>query len=144
MTSRAGGRTVTPAGYPSVSRRSAVLGLSGLLALAGSLALPPAPALAGPAPVYTGRFSDVALGGFDPVAYFTDGKPVEGSRQFAFTWKGATWRFAPQANLEAFSADPERYAPQYGGYCAWAAARNYLAPGDPRHWRILGGRLYLN
>lgn len=124
--------------------RAAVLGLSALIALGGSLAASSAPALAGTAPVYTSRFSDVALGGFDPVAYFTDGKPVEGSRQFTYTWKGATWQFASQANHDAFSATPERYAPQYGGHCAWAAAQNYVAPGDPHHWRIVGGKLYVN
>ena len=128
---------------PSTSR-AALLGLSALTALAGSLSTLPTPALAGTAPVYTGRFNDVALGGFDPVAYFTDGKAVEGSRQFIFTWKGATWRFATQANRDAFSATPERYAPQYGGHCAWAAAQDYVAPGDPHHWRIVGGKLYVN
>jgi hypothetical protein len=124
--------------------RAALLGLSALIALAGPLATPSTPALAGTAPVYTSRLSDVSLGGFDPVAYFMDGKSVEGSRQFTFMWKGAIWRFASQGNRDAFSAAPERYAPQYGGYCAWAASQNYVAPGDPRHWRIVSGKLYVN
>ena len=102
------------------------------------------PVLAGTAPIYTSRFSQLALAGFDPVAYFLGGKPVEGSREFTYTWQGATWRFASEANRNAFSAAPERYAPQYGGYCAWAAAQGYVAPGDPRHWRIVGGKLYVN
>jgi YHS domain-containing protein len=89
--------------------------------------------------------SGLALGGYDTVAYFTDGRATEGSAQFETTWQGARWRFASQQNLEMFRAAPERYAPQYGGYCAWAVgARNYLAPGSPQHWRIVDGKLYVN
>lgn len=95
-------------------------------------------------PVYTGAFSNTAVDGYDPVAYFTDGAPVKGSREFAYEYKGAEWRFASAENLETFKADPEAYAPQYGGYCAWAVAQNYTARGNPKNWTIVDGKLYLN
>lgn len=94
--------------------------------------------------IYTGFLSSLAVGGFDPVAYFTEGKPVEGSADHEASYNGATWRFASAANKAAFEADPARYAPKYGGYCAWAAAQGYTAKGDPQYWRIVDGALYLN
>jgi YHS domain-containing protein len=116
-----------------------------LAALVGSIVVSAAaPAQAASPPVYTPS-SGLALGGHDPVAYFTLGRPTEGSARFETAWQGARWRFASQENLAMFRAAPERYAPQYGGYCAWAVgARNYLAPGDGRYWRIVDGRLYVN
>jgi YHS domain-containing protein len=102
------------------------------------------PARAGEAPVYTGFLSNLAVGGYDPVAYFADGRPVEGSSEFESRYKGATWRFASAAHKASFDAEPERYAPQYGGYCAWAVSQGYTAKGDPETWKIVGGRLYLN
>ena len=95
-------------------------------------------------PVYTGFFSDVAVGGYDPVAYFNDGKPVKGSSKFSTEYNGAEWRFASAENLAAFEADPMAFAPQYGGYCAWAVSQGYTAKGDPDNWRIVDGKLYLN
>ncbi|WP_029058958.1 YHS domain-containing (seleno)protein [Stappia stellulata] len=95
-------------------------------------------------PVFTGIVDGVAVGGYDPVAYFTQGKPVEGSRDFTATHRGAEWRFASAANREAFLAEPEKYAPAYGGYCSWAIAQGKLAKGDPQNWDIVEGRLYLN
>lgn len=95
-------------------------------------------------PVYTGTLSNLAVSGYDPVAYFTEGKPVEGSSAFEHKWKGATWRFANAKNLKTFKADPEAYAPQYGGYCAWAVSQGYTASADPGAWRIVGKKLYLN
>lgn len=86
----------------------------------------------------------VALRGHDPVAYFTDAAPRRGSADFAADWGGATWHFADAANRDRFLAAPDQFAPQYGGWCAWAAAENYLAPIDPAQWRIVDGRLYLN
>ena len=88
--------------------------------------------------------SSMAVDGYDPVAYFTDGRPVEGSDAFETEYKGATWRFASAEHRDAFIADPAKYAPQYGGYCAWAVSQGYTAKGDPQHWRIVDGRLYLN
>ncbi len=95
-------------------------------------------------PVYTGTLSDLAVSGHDPVAYFTMGKPVEGSADHEYEWNGATWRFASQENLESFKADPEKFAPQYGGYCAWAVSQGYTASADPDAWKIVDGKLYLN
>jgi hypothetical protein len=86
----------------------------------------------------------LALAGYDPVAYFTEGKPVEGSPELAYEWRGAEWRFASEANRDAFVAEAERYAPRYGGYCAWAMAEGYTAPGDPEVWAIVDDVLYLN
>ncbi|GGK23498.1 YHS domain-containing (seleno)protein [Salinarimonas ramus] len=114
------------------------------LALGAAALLRTGPARADADPVYTGRFSSLALGGYDPVAYFREGRPVEGTRAHETEWNGATWRFASADNLAAFEADPEAYAPQYGGYCAWAAAEGYRAPGDPNFWRIVDGKLYVN
>lgn len=88
--------------------------------------------------------SGVAIKGYDPVAYFTEGRAVEGSRDFEAEWMDVTWRFASAANRDAFTAAPERYAPQYGGYCAWAVSQGYTADIDPEAWKIVGGRLYLN
>ena len=101
-------------------------------------------ALAGAAEIYTGRFSDLAVGGYNPVAYFEDGKPVKGTKEFSYSYEGATWLFASADNLEQFKADPDAYAPQYGGYCAWAVSQGYTAPGNPQHWSVRGGKLYLN
>jgi YHS domain-containing protein len=85
-----------------------------------------------------------AIRGYDPVAYFTDGKPVKGSDDFTFEWNGATFKFASSANLAEFRADPEKYAPRYGGYCAYAVSEGYTASTVPEAWTIHEGRLYLN
>ena len=95
-------------------------------------------------PIYTGLFGNTAIQGHDAVAYFTEGKPVEGKKEFSTDYMGAEFRFVSQANLDTFLADPEAYAPQYGGYCAWAAAKGDTAKGDARHWAIVDGKLYLN
>jgi YHS domain-containing protein len=94
--------------------------------------------------IYTGLFSTLAVGGYDTVAYFKVGKPVLGKAEFATEYKGATWRFSSRENLDAFKASPAAYAPQYGGYCAWAISQNYTASGDPLVWTIVGNRLFLN
>jgi len=100
------------------------------------------PVLAGKPPVFSKR--GVAVRGYDVVAYFTDGKPVKGSSEFATDWNGTTWHFASQDHLDRFKADPEKYAPQYGGYCAWAVAKGKTASTDPDAWKIVDGKLYLN
>ena len=110
----------------------------------GATLLPHATAMARADLIYTRRFSDLGLNGHDPVAYATLGRPAEGARRFSTRWNDATWRFVSAENRDAFAADPARYAPQYGGYCAWATAKGYLAPGDPRFWRIVDGKLYVN
>ncbi|MEM9494578.1 MAG: YHS domain-containing (seleno)protein [Pseudomonadota bacterium] len=95
-------------------------------------------------PVYTGRFSNVAVDGYDVVSYFSEGEPVKGDAEFETTYNGAEWRFTSAANRDAFIADPESYAPQYGGYCAWAVSQGYTAKGSPQHWRVVDDKLYLN
>lgn len=95
-------------------------------------------------PVNTTILGDLAVDGYDAVAYFTDGKPVEGKKEHSYEWKGATWRFASAAHRELFAAAPEKYAPQFGGYCAWAVSQGYTADADPESWKIVDGKLYLN
>jgi YHS domain-containing protein len=86
----------------------------------------------------------VGLKGYDPVAYFTDGQPTEGTSEYSFQWKGITYRFASAENLQRFKADPEKYLPQYGGYCAYAMSIDRIADISPTEWTIFGGKLYLN
>lgn len=87
----------------------------------------------------------VAIRGTDPVAYFTEGRPVAGDAAHVLEWRGALWRFASAENRALFATDPQRYAPQYGGFCAWAvAARGKLYSTQPGNWSIVDGRLYLN
>jgi hypothetical protein len=88
--------------------------------------------------------SGLALKGYDAVAYFTDGKAVAGSRNFTHQWHGVEWRFASAANRDAFAAEPAKYAPQYGGFCAWAVANGYTAEIDPTAFKVVENRLYLN
>jgi len=95
-------------------------------------------------PVNKTFFGGKAIKGYDPVAYFTDGKPVKGDKQFSHEWKGATWLFSSAAHRDAFAKEPEKYAPQYGGYCAWAVSQNSTADIDPDSWKIVDGKLYLN
>jgi YHS domain-containing protein len=127
---------------PALTRRD----LFGLAA-AGLLASPPA--LAAP-PVNTltsgvlSRRSDTAIQGYDPVAYFTVGKSVKGQDRFATDWKGAKWKFASQSNLDLFKSDPEKYAPQYGGYCAYGVAQDNLVSIEPDNFTLREGKLYLN
>ena len=85
-----------------------------------------------------------AIRGTDPVAYFTEGRPVEGKSEFTAEWHGATWYFASAENRDKFIATPEAYAPQYGGFCAWAVAQGSTASTDPEAWHIVDGKLYLN
>ena len=129
-------------GEDPLARSVAIIRVA-VLAVCASSALAH-PAIARAPEVYTGLRSSTALGGYDPVAYFTEGKPVAGSRDINFSWKGVTWRFASEKNRELFKEKPEAYAPQYGGYCAWAVSRGYTAKGDPRYWKVVGGKLYLN
>ncbi|WP_127111800.1 YHS domain-containing (seleno)protein [Shimia sediminis] len=86
----------------------------------------------------------IAINGTDPVAYFTDGRPVAGSAAHKVSWNGADWQFASAANAKTFEANPEAYAPVFGGYCAFAASKGYLAPTVPEAWTIHEGKLYLN
>lgn len=89
-------------------------------------------------------FLGSAINGYDPVAYFVDGKPQEGKKAFEVEWKGASWRFKNAANKATFEKDPEKYAPQFGGFCAWAVSQGYTASTVPEAWDIVDGKLYLN
>ncbi|WP_428313445.1 YHS domain-containing (seleno)protein [Hydrocarboniphaga sp.] len=86
----------------------------------------------------------IAINGYDTVAYFTEHKPVKGDPSHSFTWMGAKWQFASQAHLDLFKATPEKYAPQYGGYCAYGVARGYLVTVEPEQFTVVDDKLYLN
>jgi YHS domain-containing protein len=86
----------------------------------------------------------LAVHGFDVVAFFTQSKPVHGDARFATVHDGATYRFASAKNLAVFQENPSRYAPAYGGYCAYGVSVGAKFDGDPRYWKIVDGRLYLN
>ena len=85
-----------------------------------------------------------AIRGYDPVAYFTGGGPAKGDPAITQEYQNATWHFVSAENRDLFAASAQKYAPQYGGYCAWAASRNYVAPTDPNAWEIVDDKLYLN
>ncbi len=120
-------------------------GAAALFSPSGALAKAPEIYLDGGG-VFSGAWTH-ALGGYDTVAYHTlspDTAPVMGSEAYEAQYKGASWLFASQENLDAFRSDPDRYRPRYGGYCAWAMARDKLAKGDPDVWHIKDRKLYLN
>lgn len=110
------------------------------LALAALLFLA-TPALAQP-PVF--QTDGAAIRGYDPVAYFTTGQPTPGSPDITADYDGATWRFATAENRALFLLEPAKYAPQYGGYCAYGMTVGQKVPVDPAAWSIVEGRLYLN
>ncbi|WP_423000570.1 YHS domain-containing (seleno)protein [Undibacterium sp. Ji67W] len=95
-------------------------------------------------PIYTPTFSNVAVSGYDAVAYFTQQKPVKGDPKFSTEYMGAKWQFSTAENRDKFVKNPEQFAPQYGGYCAWAVAQGWTASGDPTLWKIVNDKLYLN
>ena len=109
---------------------------------ATALALVPFGVSAAAPPVY--QTNKIAINGYDPVAYFTAKKATEGKDAYAVEWNGATWRFASAENMKKFQAKPERYAPQFGGYCAYAVAQGSTATTDPDAWTITDDKLYLN
>ena len=109
------------------------------LALAATLA-----AQGSAAPRVNKDRSNLAVRGYDVVAYFTEGKPVPGRAEFEYAWQNAKWRFDSAAHRDLFARTPEKYAPQYGGFCAWAVSQNYTAPIDPKAWTVVDGRLFLN
>ncbi|WP_108880901.1 YHS domain-containing (seleno)protein [Anderseniella sp. Alg231-50] len=101
------------------------------------------PAWADKAPIYQSG-SGTAIDGTDPTSYFTEGRPVAGDKGITHKWNGATWRFTSTENRDRFAAAPEKYAPQFGGYCAWAVSQGYTASTVPEAWSIVDGKLYLN
>jgi YHS domain-containing protein len=88
--------------------------------------------------------SNQAIKGYDPVGYFTEGKPVKGDEHFTYRWKDATRYFSSKHNLDLFKENPEKYAPQYGGYCAYGMSEGHKASTEPDAWTIVNGKLYLN
>jgi YHS domain-containing protein len=87
---------------------------------------------------------DVAIKGYDTVAYFKASKALKGNESFTFPWHGMTWHFSTKENRDLFAAGPEKYAPQYDGFCAWAMTESRIAITDPEVWKIVDGKLYLN
>ena len=94
-------------------------------------------------PAEAGNQLPTAISGFDAVSYQQGDAPQRGEARFNHFWNGAVWFFTSEANRDAFSADPEAYAPAYDGYCAWAASQGYIAPGDPLIYEVVDGQLYL-
>lgn len=96
------------------------------------------------APAISTKTDNLAIDGYDAVAYFTDNRPTAGLAEHTVFWSNATWRFASAEHKALFMAEPGKYAPQFGGYCAWAASQGQIAPGNPDNWRIVDGELFLN
>lgn len=115
-----------------------------LVSMALALATLPAAAAELKEPEIFKDLNGVAIKGYDTVAYHTERHAVLGSAEFSHEWKDAVWHFTSAEHRDMFAADPERYAPQYGGYCAWAVAKGMTAPIDPTIFRIFDDRLYLN
>lgn len=88
--------------------------------------------------------SGIAIRGYDTVAYFTQGAPAMGLETLSTEWEGATWQFSTQEHLDLFVAEPAKYAPQYGGYCAYGVAKDGLVKIEPENWSIIDDKLYLN
>lgn len=95
-------------------------------------------------PINTTFFGNVAIEGYDPVAYFLQNQAVKGNERFELEWQGATWRFSSDQNQALFEANPSHYAPQYGGYCAYAVSQGSTAGIDPDQFTIVNNKLYLN
>ncbi|MEM7519756.1 MAG: YHS domain-containing (seleno)protein [Pseudomonadota bacterium] len=117
------------------------------LLIAGAALLPAAALLANTAPDAAAQVyaeGGIAVDGSDVVAYFTQGEPVAGDALITHDWNGATWQFSSTDNRDAFAANPVRYAPQYGGFCAYAVSEGYTASTTPEAWKIVDGKLYLN
>ncbi len=100
------------------------------------------PALAQKDPVYNNKSG--AIEGYDAVAYFNESKAVKGSSEFTYEWNNTTWSFSSEKNLTSFKENPEKYAPQFGGYCAYAVSKGNVFKSSPEAWTIVGGKLYLN
>jgi len=116
-----------------VLRRNLLLGMFALLS---------APAWAQVLPFYYAQ-DGAALSGYDTVSYFDNAEPLHGEPTISVMWRGVKWYFASQENRELFEANPRAYAPQFGGYCAYAVAQGYLTSADPMAWHIVDNRLYL-
>ncbi len=131
-----------PPGWTRSSRRSAITLVS--LALWASAAAQAAPPVNVIKPGVFGGNGETAILGYDAVAYFSDGKPVKGQDKLVAEYLGAKWLFASQAHLDTFKADPAKYAPQYGGYCAYGVSQDNLVSIEPDKFKLHDGKLYLN
>ena len=136
---------MSPSSSSGLTRRAAIasaLAVAGLFFASGARAAePPINTLKNS--LFGGR-TDTAINGYDTVAYFTVGKPVKGQDAFATEWMGAKWKFSTQAHLDLFKANPEKYAPQYGGYCAYGVVQDNLVKVEPDQFTVRDGKLYLN
>lgn len=131
----------SPSPRPVSRRLALLLGAAALFVATAVQAAPPINTLK--AGLFGGR-TDTAILGYDPVAYFTDGKPAKGQDAFVHDWMGAKWKFASQVHLDAFKASPDKYAPQYGGYCAYGVSQDNLVSIEPDKFKVIDGKLYLN
>ena len=127
----------------SVTSRRAILSIVSVgvivVAAAGFFAFSPKAEI----PAYNIDSANVAIHGYDTVAYFTEGKATKGKSEFEHQWQDARWHFSSTTNRDLFAANPVRYAPQYGGYCSLGLAVGEYANGDPEAWSIVDGKLYL-
>lgn len=114
----------------------------GLMLVLPTMVAQTGPAMAETAKVYA--LGGTAINGYDPVAYFTAATPTKGEMEISSSWNGATWQFSSAGNKALFDANPEKYAPQYGGYCAYAVSKGATAPTDPDAWTVVDDKLYLN
>jgi YHS domain-containing protein len=133
--------------HTNLSRWGALAGLllAGWLVACPSIRAASPEQIAARAPVAAlNNKEGLAVKGYDVVAYFADGRPVKGTAEYSYPWQGATWQFASPEHRAAFMREPATYAPQYGGYCAYAVALGNIVDIDPRQWRIVDGKLYLN
>ncbi len=132
--------------FAPVSRRqtlAAALGLASLFIGQAARAAQPAINTLKNSSLFSSA-TGIAINGYDTVAYFTASKPVKGLDSLVHEWKGAKWKFATAANLDLFKANPEKYAPQYGGYCAYGVTQGALVKVDPEQFTVRDNKLYLN
>jgi YHS domain-containing protein len=134
-------RSHRPLNLPLTRRALCLAVAAGLLSSVAQAAEPPVNTLK--TGLFGGR-TDTAINGYDTVAYFTDNKPVKGLDAFATEWMGAKWKFASQTHLDLFKANPAKYAPQYGGYCAYGVTQGHLVKVEPEQFTLRDGKLYLN
>jgi YHS domain-containing protein len=127
----------------NLSRRI-VLSLGAAALLFGSAAMAAEPPINTLKNGLFGGRTDTAINGYDTVAYFTVGKPVKGLDSLVYEWNGAKWKFSTPAHLDLFKSSPEKYAPQYGGYCAYGVAKGNLVKVEPDQFTVRDGKLYLN
>src|SRR5271168_3572377 len=127
-----------------LKRINVMLNKRTFVSLAAAVALLTAAAVTTPAiaagPELNATITGLALRGYDPVAYFTDGKPVPGDFTITARHEGATYRFASEDHKALFEKDPAKYLPQYGGFCAFGTAQGYKVDGDPNVWAIVEGK----